>query len=74
MLCMRDAVTTTAATAEEMRRRAAARWGPQRPVKLARELASRIDELPELERLRLRQALDEPAETAQVLSEFRNGS
>jgi hypothetical protein len=56
---MRDAAaTTTAATAEEMRRRAAARWGPQRPVKLARELAERAGELPELERERLRKALD----------------
>jgi hypothetical protein len=58
MLCMRDAVTTEAPTAAEMRRRAAARWGPQRPVKLARELVSRIDELPASERLQLRQALE----------------
>lgn len=57
MLCMRDAVTTVAPVAEEMRRRAAARWGPQRPVRLARELASRIDELPAAERDRLRKAL-----------------
>ena len=59
MLCMRDAATTEAPTAAEMRRRAAARWGPQRPVKLARELVGRIDELPAAERARLRAALDE---------------
>ena len=74
MLCMRDAVTTEAPTAAEMRRRVAARWGPQRPIRLAQELAERIGELPPLERDRLRRALDEPAETRQALTDFRNGS
>jgi hypothetical protein len=35
-----------------------ARWGAQRPVKLARELAARVSELPATERERLRQALE----------------
>jgi hypothetical protein len=48
-----------ATTSEAGRQLAALRWGPQRPVKLARELASRIDELPAIERARLRAALDE---------------
>lgn len=57
MLRMSDATTATAAG----RQLAAQRWGPQRPVKLARELASRIDELPAVERAKLRAALDENA-------------
>jgi hypothetical protein len=35
-----------------------ARWGPQRPTRLARELAERVDELPPAERDRLRMALE----------------
>jgi hypothetical protein len=35
------------------------RWGPQRPIRLARELALRIDELPPAERDRLHAALDD---------------
>jgi hypothetical protein len=34
------------------------RWGAQRPVKLAKELAQRAGELPEVERVQLRAALD----------------
>jgi hypothetical protein len=37
----------------------AGRWGPQRPIKLARELAARADELPDGERLRLIEALQQ---------------
>jgi hypothetical protein len=44
---------------EAGRQLAALRWGSQRPVKLARELASHIDELPAVERAALRAALDE---------------
>jgi hypothetical protein len=58
MLRMSDATAMTAAG----RRLAAQRWGPSRPVRLARELATRIDELPTAERDRLRAALDEKTE------------
>jgi hypothetical protein len=54
MLRMSDTTTSEAA-----RQLVAKRWGPQRPVKLARELVSRIEELPASERARLRAALDE---------------
>jgi hypothetical protein len=37
----------------------ARRWGSQRPVKLARELVPRVDELPEIERRQLIAALTE---------------
>lgn len=40
---------------------AARRWGSQRPVKLARELALRAAELPEVERRQLLDALTERA-------------
>jgi hypothetical protein len=40
---------------------AALRWGSQRPVKLARELALRAAELPEIERTQLLDALTERA-------------
>jgi hypothetical protein len=53
MLRMSDTTTSEAA-----RQLVAKRWGPQRPVRLARELVSRIDELPAAERIRLRQALE----------------
>jgi hypothetical protein len=53
-----------ATTSEAGRQLAGKRWGPQRPVRLARELASRVDELPASERARLRAALgEEPGET-----------
>jgi hypothetical protein len=35
------------------------RWGPSKPSRLARELAERVDELPEVERRRLLAALME---------------
>jgi len=65
---------TDTATSEAARQLVAKRWGPQRPIKLARELALRVDELPASERARLRAALDEPAEIGQALADFRNGS
>ena len=40
-----------------MRALAAKRWGSQRPTRLAREVAERIHELPEAERVRLMNAL-----------------
>jgi hypothetical protein len=40
---------------------AAQRWGAQRPVRLARELALRAAELPEIERRQLLEALTERA-------------
>jgi hypothetical protein len=49
--------TTTSGAARQL---VAKRWGAQRPVRLARELAARVDELPAAERARLRAALDEP--------------
>lgn len=39
------------------------RWGSQRPVKLARELALRASELPDSERVRLLNALTERGTT-----------
>lgn len=47
--------TQTSSAAREL---AMVRWGAQRPVKLARELAERVGELPEIERVQLRAALD----------------
>jgi hypothetical protein len=48
-----------AATASEAARALASqRWGPQRPTKLDRELARRVDELPADERARLLMALE----------------
>ena len=46
-----------AAAAEAARQLSAARWGSQRPTKLARELARRAAELPENERSELLDAL-----------------
>jgi hypothetical protein len=43
---------------EAARQLSQARWGPQRPTRLARELAERVDELPPAERERLRMALE----------------
>jgi hypothetical protein len=58
MLRMSDTTTSEAA-----RQLVAKRWGAQRPIRLAQELVSRIDELPAAERIRLRQALgEEPSE------------
>jgi hypothetical protein len=43
-----------------MRELAAQRWGAAKPVRLARELALRAHELPEVERRQLLDALTEP--------------
>ena len=51
-----DGTQTGSAAAREL---AAQRWGPQRPVRLARELALRAAELPEVERRQLLDALAE---------------
>ena len=52
------------ATSEAARQLSLARWGAQRPTRLAAELRERIDELPAAERQALREALDsEPSET-----------
>jgi hypothetical protein len=40
------------------RQMAAQRWGASRPVRLARELELRASELPDLERIRLLNALE----------------
>jgi hypothetical protein len=48
------------------RQLAARRWGSQRPVKLARELAERAAELPELDRRQLLDALTRRAEDGQL--------
>jgi hypothetical protein len=45
-----------------MRQLAALRWGSQRPVKLARELVQRLDELPPTELRALAAALSERSE------------
>jgi hypothetical protein len=58
MLRMTDTAVSEAAS-EAARALIRQRWGAQRPIKLARELASRVDELPAVERARLRAALDE---------------
>jgi len=58
---MADTQTTSAAA----RQMAVQRWGPQRPVRLARELTLRAAELPELERRQLLEALAGPAEGGQ---------
>jgi hypothetical protein len=42
-----------------MRELAAQRWGAAKPVRLARELALRVHELPEIERRQLLDALTE---------------
>jgi hypothetical protein len=44
-------------TSEAARALSAQRWGPQRAVRIARELSARADELPEVERRRLLEAL-----------------
>ena len=45
---MSDSAVSVAA-----RQLSGSRWGAQRPVRLARELAERVDELPDPERVRL---------------------
>jgi hypothetical protein len=47
----------TEAASTAARRLSAQRWGSQRPVRLAHELATRVDELPDAERARLLEAL-----------------
>jgi hypothetical protein len=54
---MSDAATVSAV----MRSLAAQRWGASKPVRLARELALRAAELPEVERRALLDALTERA-------------
>jgi hypothetical protein len=44
-------------TSEAARALSAQRWGSQRPVRIARELSARADELPEVERRHLLEAL-----------------
>ena len=46
-------------TSEAGRQLVAKRWGPQRPIRLARELSARAHELPEAERARLVAALQD---------------
>ena len=53
-----DGTQTGSAAAREL---AALRWGAARPVRLARELALRAAELPEIERRQLLEALTERA-------------
>ena len=53
---MSDTQTSSAA-----RLLAAQRWGPSKPSRLARELVPRVDELPEIERRQLLDALTEHA-------------
>jgi hypothetical protein len=53
-----DGPETSSAAAREL---AAQRWGSQRPVRLARELALGAAELPEVERRHLLDALTERA-------------
>ena len=48
---------TDSAVSEAARQLVAQRWGDQRPVRLARELLPRLDELPAEERSRLLDAL-----------------
>jgi hypothetical protein len=45
---------------------AAQRWGAQRPIRLTRELALRAAELPDLERIRLIDALTRRTEQRQA--------
>jgi hypothetical protein len=49
---MTDTQTSSAA-----RQMAMVRWGPQKPIRLAKELAERASELPDSERIRLLAAL-----------------
>jgi hypothetical protein len=49
--------TSNAAASAAAKALVARRWGSQRPVKLARELAERASELPDLERRQLLNAL-----------------
>jgi hypothetical protein len=53
-----DGTQTGSAAARAL---AVRRWGAQRPVRLARELALRAAELPEVERRQLLEALTERA-------------
>jgi hypothetical protein len=53
---MSDALVSGAA-----RQMAAQRWGASKPVRLARELELRAAELPDLERIRLLDALERAA-------------
>jgi hypothetical protein len=55
---MSDAAVTSAV----MRELAARRWRGQVAIRCARELAERVDELPEIERRQLLDALTEHAE------------
>jgi hypothetical protein len=59
-----DGTQTGSAAAREL---AAQRWGAQRPVRLARELALRAAELPEVERRQLLDALTEVRVTRRLL-------
>jgi hypothetical protein len=51
--------TANAAASAAARALVARRWGASKPVRLARELAERVDELPEIERRQLIAALTE---------------
>jgi hypothetical protein len=52
-------------TSSAARLLAVQRWGASKPSRLARELAERVDELPEIERRQLLDALTEHAERGQ---------
>jgi hypothetical protein len=54
---MSDAATNDAAVSAVMRELAARRWRGQVPTRLARQLTPRVDELPEVERRALLDAL-----------------
>jgi hypothetical protein len=55
---MRDHVISDAVTSAVMRDLAARRWRGHVPTRLACELLPRLDELPEVERVRLLNALE----------------
>jgi hypothetical protein len=55
---MSDADLAANAVSAVMREMAARRWRGTVPTRLARELLERVDELPEVERVQLRAALD----------------
>ena len=57
--------TSNAAATAAARALVARRWGPSKPVRLARELALRASELPDTERRALIDALTEHANRGQ---------
>jgi hypothetical protein len=59
---MANAAVSDATVSAVMRELAARRWRGRVPARLARELAERVDELPEVERRSLLPALTQHAE------------